>query len=50
VLRTDRDGAISIRLRAGDEPRLALARHEPARYWRMGVPEAAEPEPEPDRP
>jgi competence protein ComEC len=47
VLRTDRDGAISIQLRAGAEPRIALARREPARYWRMGVPEAAEPEAEP---
>jgi len=50
VLRTDRDGAISIRLRADAEPRIALARREPARYWRMGVPDAAEPEPEPDHP
>ena len=44
VLRTDRDGAISVRLRAGAEARIELARREPLRYWRMGVPEAAEPE------
>ncbi|MBU6270144.1 MAG: DNA internalization-related competence protein ComEC/Rec2 [Betaproteobacteria bacterium] len=44
VLRTDRDGAISIRLRAGAEPRIALSRREPPRYWRMSVPEAADAE------
>jgi competence protein ComEC len=37
LLRSDADGAVQMRLRAGAQPVIVRARHEPARYWRLAV-------------
>jgi competence protein ComEC len=41
VLRTDRDGAISVTLRAGREPAVGRLRRDDGRYWRILVDDAA---------
>jgi competence protein ComEC len=38
LLRSDADGAIQLRLRVGEPPRIVRSRHDPARYWRVAVP------------
>jgi competence protein ComEC len=38
LLRNDADGAVQLRLRLGEPPRIVRSRHEPARYWRVAVP------------
>jgi competence protein ComEC len=38
LLRSDADGAVQLRLRVGEAPRIIRSRHEPARYWRIAVP------------
>jgi competence protein ComEC len=35
VLRTDADGAVQLRMRPGEPPRIVRSRLEPARYWRV---------------
>jgi competence protein ComEC len=37
LLRSDADGAVQMRLRAGASPGIVRARQEPARYWRLAV-------------
>ncbi|RPH44862.1 MAG: DNA internalization-related competence protein ComEC/Rec2 [Burkholderiales bacterium] len=38
LLRSDADGAVQVRLRVGEPPRIVRSRHDPARYWRVAVP------------
>ena len=38
LLRSDADGAVQLRLRIGEPPRIVRSRHELARYWRVAVP------------
>ena len=38
LLRSDADGAVQLRLRVGEPPRIVRSRHDPARYWRVAVP------------
>lgn len=40
LLRSDRDGAISVRLRAGDDPVVTRMRRDERRYWRVQVAQA----------
>lgn len=39
ILRTDRDGAVRVRLRAGEPPRIDRARADDTRYWRLRMDE-----------
>lgn len=38
VLRTDRDGAVTVSLKAGEAPRIDRARRDAPPYWRIGDP------------
>jgi competence protein ComEC len=50
MLRTDRDGAIRLVLRAGEPPRIERARIDDRRYWRLRVDAGAPIEPPADAP